>query len=249
MEDLQAIESPNLQAVIEKFSPFLYEVRKRIVITVIFFLATTVFGFIFYEQIIKLLIDLLSLNGVNIVFTSPFQFIDLAISCGAATGIILSFPVLLYQVMSFLRPALKKREYNLVVRLIPFSLFLFIFGFCFGALVMKWQIEIFLARSVSLGIGNVLDISRLLTTVILTAALMGLLFEFPIAVLLLLKIGVIKRSHLGKYRFYIYVASFIIAILLPPDSILADILLSLPLIVLFEITIIIDRISRRHIKE
>lgn len=239
-------EVPNeLQRIVERFTPFLDEVRRRLVITAFFFVSSTLFGFFFYEQIIRTLIKLLSLNDVNIVFTSPFQFINLAISCGAASGIVLSFPVLLYQILSFLRPALRKKEYNLIVRMIPFSLVLFVFGFAFGAMVMKWQIEIFVSRSVSLGIGNVLDISRLLTTVIWTAALMGVLFEFPIVLLVLLKFGIIKRQFLGRYRTYIYVLSFIIAIFLPPDSILADILLSLPLIILFELTLLIDRASRR----
>lgn len=245
MEKLQALEPPNLQAIVDKFSPFLYEVRKRIVVTFIFFIVSTIVGFLFYEQIIGVIIDLLSLGHVNIVFTSPFQFINLAISCGAATGIVLSFPLILYQIMAFLKPALRKKEYNIVVRLIPFSLILFVFGFLFGALVMKWQIDIFVDRSVSLGIGNVLDISRLLSTVIWTAAIMGLLFEFPIVLLGLLKMGLIKRGKLGQYRYYIYLLSFIIAIFLPPDSILADVLLSLPLIILFEITLLIDRAYRR----
>lgn len=248
VDTTQTSEQSELQAIIEKFTPFLNEVRKRVVVTAIFFVLSSLFGFFFYEQIIKGLIGILSLNEVNVVFTSPFQFINLAISCGAASGLILSFPVILYQIISFARPALRKTEYTLIVRLIPFSLVLFIAGFCFGALVMKWQIEIFIAHSVSLGIGNVLDISRLLTTVILTAALMGLLFEFPILLLILLRIGVIKRQLLGRYRLYIYVLSFIIAIFLPPDSVLADVLLSLPLIVLFEITMILDRFSRRKQK-
>jgi len=245
VETIQALEPPNIQSVIDKFTPFLFEVRKRIVITVIFFVLTTVFGFIFYEQIIGLIIDLLSLSDVNVVFTSPFQFINLAISCGVASGIVLSFPMVLYQILSFLKPALRKREYKVIVRLIPFSLLLFVFGFFFGTLVMKWQIEIFLSRSVSLGIGNVLDISRLLSTVIWTSAIMGLLFEFPIVLLALLKFGVVKRQTLGEYRYYIYLLSFIIAIFLPPDSILADIILSLPLIVLFEFTMLVDRAWRK----
>lgn len=246
MEHIKALEQPNIQSIIDKFTPFLYEVRKRVVVTAIFFVISTAFGFLFYEQIIKVLIDLMSLGGVNIVFTSPFQFINLAISCGVASGIILTLPLAFYQILSFLKPALQAKEYNLIVRLIPFALILFIFGFCFGALVMKWQIDIFLLRSVSLGIGNVLDISRLLTTVVWTAALMGLLFEFPIVLLILLKLHIIQRHTLGRYRYYIYLLSFIIAIFLPPDSILADILLSLPLIILFEVTLLIDRASRRR---
>lgn len=202
-------------------------------------------GFIFYEQIIKFLIDLLSLKGINIVFTSPFQFINLSISCGVATGLVVAFPVLIAQVLSFLRPALRWKEYKTVVRFLPFSIFLFLIGFTFGAIIMKWQIEIFLTRSVSLGIGNVLDISHLLSTVLITSALMGVGFQFPLILLLLMRMGIIDRRQLSKKRPWVYLGSFIFALLLPPDSILADILLTLPLIILFEFTLMLNHLLQR----
>jgi sec-independent protein translocase protein TatC len=114
---------------------------------------------------------------------------------------------------------------------------------------MKWQIEIFLTRSVSLGIGNILDISKLISTVLITSALMGIGFQFPVVLLALMRIGVIKHHHLSKQRLWVYLGSFIFAILLPPDSVLADILLTLPFIILFEIVLVINRIiERRHDK-
>lgn len=202
-------------------------------------------GFFFYEKIIKFLIDLLSLQGINIVFTSPFQFINLSISCGVATGLVVAFPFLVTQVLSFLRPALRKKEFRVVTRFLPFCLILFLIGFTFGALIMKWQIEIFLTRSVALGIGNVLDISRLLSIVLLTSALMGVGFQFPLVLLLLIKLGVIDRRQLAKKRAWVYLGSFIFALLLPPDSILADILLTLPLVILFELTLILSYFLKR----
>ena len=128
---------------------------------------------------------------------------------------------------------------------LPFSIILFLIGFTFGIVVMKWQIEIFLARSISLGIGNILDISKLLSTVLLTSALMGIGFQFPIVLLLLIRIGVINRQQLSKKRKWVYLGSFIFTIFLPPDSILADIFLSLPLIFLFELTLILSRSIKR----
>ena len=184
----------------------------------------------------------MSLKGVNIVFTSPFQFINLAISCGLASGLIFSFPLLIYQLMLFLKPALKPKEYKLIITFIPFSLILFIVGFLFGVYIMKWQVEIFLARAVSIGIGNILDISGLLSVVLLTATLMGIGFQFPIILLLLMKLGILTRAQLGNARKWVYLGSFIFAILLPPDSIIADVLLSLPLIALFEVTLLLSRL-------
>jgi sec-independent protein translocase protein TatC len=242
VENITSLESPQLKAAIDKYYPFLVEVRKRVVFTFIVFAATTIFGFFFYEKIIKFLIDILNLSEVNLVFTSPFQFINLAIATGIATGLIFSLPLIVFQILSFLKPALRKKEYRIVMSFLPFSFVLFILGFFFGALVMRWQIDIFVGKSVSIGIGNVLDISRLLTTVIITSALMGLSFQFPIVILLLLRMKVLKPKFFGKIRPFVYVGSLIFAVLLPPDSILADILLSLPLIILFEATLILNRI-------
>ena len=240
MENLATYKPPDLKIFLEDYRPFLLEVKKRVVRTLVVFTIATVAGFFLYEKIIKLLIALLSLKGINIVFTSPFQFINLAISCGFACGVIASFPLLVFQFVSFLKPALREKEYKIITLLLPFSFILFTLGFLFGGLIMKWQIEIFLDKSVSLGIGNILDISRLLTTVLLTSVLMGVSFQFPIVLLMLLRFGLIKMSSLRRMRPGIYLASFIFSMLLPPDSILADILLTLPLIILFELTLLLN---------
>ena len=244
MESIKPLEPSQLDAVIDRFSPFVKEVRRRLLFSVAVFVVTTLVGFIFYEKIIKFLIDILGLKGINIVFTSPFQFINLATSCGITVGLVFVSPLLVSQVMSFLKPALKKKEFRKIVGFLPFSIFLFLIGFTFGILIMKWQIQISLAKSISLGIGNILDISRLLTTVLLTSALMGLGFQFPIVLLLLMFIGVINRQQLGKLRPWVYLGSFIFAIVLPPDSVLADVLLALPFIFLFELTLLLNFFSQ-----
>jgi len=232
--------SPELATIINKYSPYLKEARKRIFTTLLIFAFATLFGFVFYEKIIKFLVGTLAIKGVNIVFTSPFQFINLAFACGAVTGIIVALPVSIFQILSFLKPALNRKEFLLITRLLPFCIALFFIGFAFGAIIMKWQIQIFLERSIALGIGNILDISHLLTTILLTSVLMGIGFQFPIVLLILMRLGIIKPNELGKKRLWVYLASFIFALLLPPDSILTDILLSLPLIILFELTLILN---------
>ena len=244
MEKTASLNQSDFKSPLDEYRPFLAEARKRLIFTLCVFGAATIAGFFLYEKIIKFLIDLLSLQGINIVFTSPFQFINLAISCGAAVGLIVSIPLVVFQVLSFLKPALKGKEYKTIIKLLPFSAILFSVGFIFGTLIMKWQIKLFLDKSIELGIGNILDISRLLTTVLITSTLMGIAFEFPLILLLLLRLGVIKRQQLGKIRKWVYIGSLMFAILLPADSILADILLSLPLIILFEVTLILNRLRR-----
>ena len=246
MENMKSSETSELNELISKYSPILTEIRKRILFTLSVFAVAMLVGFVFYERIIKFIIDILALRGVNIVFTSPFQFINLAISCGVATGLMFVFPLLIYQILSFLRPALRVKEFKMIVRFFPFSIALFLIGFSFGILIMKWQIQLFLTQSVSLGIGNILDISRLISTVLLICVFMGIAFQFPLIILLLTRIGIIKHSNLSKQRPWVYLGSFIFSILLPLDSILADVLLTLPLVILFELTLILNRIFGRR---
>lgn len=218
------------------------EVRKRLFFTISVFLIGMTVGFIYNDRIVKFLIDILSLNGINIVFTSPFQFINLAIATGVAVGLTFSFPLIIAQVLSFLRPALRPKEYKMVMGFLPFSIFLFLIGFVSGIFMMKWQVQIFLGRSVALGIGNILDISRLLTVVIITSALMGIAFQLPIILLVLMRIGVLKRKKVASLRPWVYLGSFIFAVLLPPDSVIFDVLATLPLVILFEVTLLLDKL-------
>ena len=221
------------------------EVKKRLFFTSSIFVIGTAGGFFYSQKIIKLLVSALSLEGVNIIFTSPFQFINLSISTGVTVGLITAFPLIILQFLSFLKPALRPKEYKITLAFLPFSIVLFIIGFVFGALIMRWQISIFLSQSVALGIGNMLDVTRLLSVVIITSTLMGLAFEFPIILLILMRMGIIKHKKLSELRPWIYLGSFLFAILLPADSILADILLALPLVFLFEFTLILNTITGR----
>jgi sec-independent protein translocase protein TatC len=77
---------------------------------------------------------------------------------------------------------------------------------------------------------------------------MGLAFQFPLITLLIARIGLIKSSQLSKNRHWAYFSTLFFAILLPLDSVLADFYLALPLVVLFEITLILIRISEKRKK-
>ncbi|OGH13608.1 MAG: hypothetical protein A2687_05600, partial [Candidatus Levybacteria bacterium RIFCSPHIGHO2_01_FULL_38_26] len=244
--NIKPSETSQLSESIRKYSPYLFEIRKRLLITMSFFGVSSIVGFVFYERIIRFIIDLLSLNDVNIVFTSPFQFINLAINSGIATGLTLTFPLLIYQILSFLKPALKKFEYKMLVKFMPFCIILFLSGFSFGIYVMKWQIQLFLAKSVSLGIGNILDINHLLNTVLFISVLMGIAFQFPIIIIFLTRLGIVTRNQLSKKRRWVYLGSLIFVILLPLDSILADFLLVFPLVVLFELTLVLARLYEKR---
>lgn len=231
-----------MEKTVNRYFPFLLEVRKRILFTFSVFLIASILGFFYYENIIRLVIRLIHFEGVNIVFTSPFQFINLAISSALLVGTIVSFPVIILQTLSFLKPALKPKEFKLIISLLPLSLILFAFGFIFGFFIMRYVINLFYVKSLELDIGNLLDISKLLSQILITSSLMGIAFQYPIVMTVLMKFGVIKHQTLEKQRPFAYLLALLFAAILPPTDILSLALLTLPLAVLFETTLILNKI-------
>lgn len=234
-------QSDEISDLISKYSPFFKEIKKRFIVTLVVFVLALITGFVFYENIIKLIVNLLRLDGVNIVFTSPFQFLSLAMTSSMLVAIITILPLIIFQVMSFLKPALKKNEFRIIMTFIPFSTLLFACGFGFGLLIMRYIIEMFYQKSLELNIGNFLDISNLLSQVLITSALMGLAFQFPILLTILIRLEIISYKFLENYRLWAYVLSLLFAAFLPPTDLLSLFLLCLPLIMLFEATIIINK--------
>lgn len=222
--------------------PFIMEIRKRLLFSASLFIVASVVGFLFYQDIISLILNFFSLQGVNIVFTTPFQFFSLAINCAILVGVIITLPIFIHQFLSFLKPALEPREYTKIVVIMPFAFILFLCGFIYGVLMMKYLLQIFYEISVTLNIGNVLDIESLLSKIITTGLLMGMAFLFPIAMTILMQLGLVKYQIFVKQRPLAYLVALIFVIFLPPPDLLSDVVLIAPLVILFEITLILNRV-------
>ena len=236
-----------VQENINRYFPLLSEVRKRLLFVASIFILSGVIGFFYYEKIIVFIIKLLDLGGVNIVFTSPFQFLNLAISSSLSIGLIVTIPLLIYQLLIFLKPALKVKEYRSVMTLLPVSIVLFIGGFAFGFLMMKYVVTIFFTKSIELNIGNMLDISKLLSQILVTSSFMGLAFQFPIVMSLLMDFKIVSYKIFTSQRPIAYMIALMFAAIMPPTDILSLALLTLPLILLFEFILLLNKVFRKGV--
>jgi sec-independent protein translocase protein TatC len=232
----------NIDRVVNKYYPYFLEIRKRIFLVVAVFLVGGFIGFFFYEKFILLISDLLQVPGVNIVVTSPFQFLNLALNASLIFGFVLAFPLIIAQVLGFLRPALTDDEYKKIIALIPIGFILFIIGFAYGAVMMRYVVFLFYEKSVELDIGNILDISMLLSKILITSTLMGIAFQFPIVLTILMRLRIVRFSDIQKQRALAWTASIFFAAFLPPTDLLSLALLTLPLVFLFETTLILNKV-------
>lgn len=227
---------------VSKFFPYIAEIRRGLIFTVLLFAVAAGVGFIFFEKIIGLILGIFDFKGINIVFTNPFQFFSLALNCGIMIGTIVIIPVLIYEILKFLKPALLPREYKLLASILPLALILFVFGFVYGVAMMKYVVQIFYQSSLKLGIGNVLDVESFLSNVLITGVLMGVAFLFPIIMTVLMQLKLVKHNLFVKQRPIAYIVGIIFVMLLPPPDLISDIILFTPLLILFELTLILNRL-------
>lgn len=232
----------SLPSHLSKYLPYLLEIRKRLLFVISLFVVGSIVGFIYYQRIITFILNFFSLKGVNIVFTTPFQFFTLALNSGLVVGVVVVIPVLIYQLLSFLKPALRPKEYRLLVAILPLALILFIGGFIYGVAMMKYVVQIFYQTSVKLQIGNVLDVESFLSKVLITGLLMGVAFLFPIAMTILMQLKLAKHKTFVHQRPIAYIIGIAFVILLPPPDLMSDVILFAPLVILFELTLILNRV-------
>lgn len=229
---------------IGKFLPFLEELRHRLFIGMILFAVCFVIGFMSAGIILKKTIDLIDFKEVFLVTSSPFQFIQVAMDLGLFLAILVTAPYVVYSLYVFILPALTKNEKKTLLKLVPVSLCLFICGFFYGFFVLYYSLGILASLNTSLGIANFWNISQFLSEMLVTAVLLGLVFEFPIVLTLLIKFGVITSTTLKDKRRIAYALLLSLAVLLPPTDPISLLAMVLPLWLLYEATIVLNTKTR-----
>ncbi len=229
------------QSLLDKYSPYLSEILSKLRLVVIVFVVGGVLGFIYYQNILTGLMGFFKLEGINLVLTSPYQFIDLAVQTGLVTGTALVFPLFFYQSLGFIKPALKHTEYSLVVKLLPLAMILFVIGFCFGVWVLQFVIAIFHDTSSQLAVDNIWDISGFFSQILLTGISLAGVFQLPIVITLLIRLNILSHAQISKKRRIIYAIIVVIAALLPPTDIISLSLLAIVPLFLFESALLLNR--------
>ena len=224
-----------------QYMPYFIEFRKKLISVVIAFFIGLIIGLLFSKNILLFFLKLFNFSGVNLVMTSPTQIIDLSIFTGLYCGLLLALPVLAYQLLAFLKPALKAQEYRLIISYLPIGIILFIGGTIFGVWITQLIIYLFSSFSSGFSVNNIWDIQRMFSFTIMTAFLTGLIFQMPLVMTCLIRLKIVKRQYLVSKRQYVYAILLILVVLLPPTDILSSVIITIPLLLLYEIALLLNR--------
>ncbi|MES3031701.1 MAG: twin-arginine translocase subunit TatC [Patescibacteria group bacterium] len=230
----------NFHENIGKFLPFLEDLRDRLYRGVILFGVSFLGGFLSAGLILKKLLNFVQIDQVIIVTSSPFQFFEVAMDIGFFLAIMVSVPYIIYSFYVFIIPALTRREKIKLLKSIPLSIGLFIAGFFYGFFILFYALETLASVNISLGIANFWNISQFLSQMLITSALLGLIFEFPLLLTLLIKLGIIRLQTLKNSRRIAYFIILCLTSLLPPTDGISLIAMALPLVLLYEVVILLN---------
>jgi sec-independent protein translocase protein TatC len=226
------------------YKPYISEITSKLRSIFILFVIASVLGFIYYQKILSFFIGLFHFEGINLVLTSPYQFLDLSIQTALITGIVVTSPLFLFHLIQFIKPALQPHEFKLIVRLLPLAAVLFVAGFAFGVWVIQFVITLFTETTTQLAVSNIWDVSNFFSQLLITGISLALVFQMPIVITTLLRLKVLTHKAISSKRRIVYVAIFILAALLPPTDIISLLLLAIVPLFLFESALLFNQPTR-----
>lgn len=233
--------------------PVILEIRKKMIYFLICFFTFTIFSFQIADLPIEKTKNDLLPEGAQIVYISPIEVIMLKIKIALILASILMIPILAYCTLKII---LKKQIIKNIpisrlwsIVLVLTSIFMFLLGASYAYFILlPLFIKYLYIDAVSSGAIATYSIFNFVSFVFLATIIFGLIFELPIVLTFLTRSGLIKLYDFINYRKHIYILFLVSGALVTPPDVISQIMISLPLILFFEITLIFLRIVEKPTK-
>ncbi len=213
----------------------LSELRRRIIFILISVAVTSAGAYYFIDEILDFVTQA---GGIeDFVFISPTEAFFVIIKLSLLTGLMGAMPFIFYQVWKYIGIALKKKERKYLIYFGPLSYLLFLIGAAFAFRgVLPLGIKFLLSFSKQ-NITPMITLNAYVSFLGKMITAFGLMFELPVVILFLSKIGVVTPKTLKKGRKYAIVVIFVLAAFLTPPDVISQIMLAVPVLVMYEISI------------
>jgi sec-independent protein translocase protein TatC len=183
----------------------------------------------------------------KIIFTAPTEAVVLSFKIAVAGGVICASPLIFQQIWGFISPGLYKKERAVILAAAFASTVCFLAGITFSYFLLPYVLQ-FLTGFAEGQIEPYFKVNEYFSFLIRMCFAFGIAFELPVLAFILTKMGVISHRFLIRYFRYAIVAIFIAAAILTPPDILSQVLLALPLLILYALSILISFLSGKKEK-
>ncbi|MEO8003796.1 MAG: twin-arginine translocase subunit TatC [Betaproteobacteria bacterium] len=231
-------------AELDSFMSHLIELRDRllrcVIALVLVFIGLFPWARDLYALLAQPMIASLPAGGQLIAteVTAPF-FVPVKVTMMAA--VVIALPYLLYQIWAFVAPGLYAHERKLVVPLVITSTILFIAGMAFAYFLVFPVVFHFMVSVAPQGVAVMTDIGKYVDFVLTLFLAFGVTFEVPVAVVILVRMGMVSITTLKEIRPYVIVGAFVIGAIFTPPDVVSQVMLALPLWILYEIGIFVSQ--------
>jgi len=234
----------------QEISEHLQELRLRLFYSFLAVAIAFILLFPFSKKILLFLQKPLPKSLVGkLIFLSPGDALIVSMKVTLLAAIILSSPFWIYQFWKYIEPALYEHEKRLIIPAFFITLILFLLGVSFSYFViLPFSLKFLLSFAGDM-LTPQITINNYISFVIQMILAFGIIFLLPVVSYLLGKLGIITSEVLKYYRKYAIIIIFLIAAILTPPDIFSQIMLALPLLVLYEISIIILKIMEKRSKK
>ncbi|MDQ0216482.1 sec-independent protein translocase protein TatC [Oikeobacillus pervagus] len=226
------------------------ELRKRLMIVVVFFFIAIIGSLFLAEPIIRYL---QSADEAKELTMNAFRMTDplkIYFQMAFVLAFIITSPVILYQLWAFISPGLYEKERKVTLSYIPISVFLFLGGLSFSYFILfPFVVRFMMNMSEKLDIQQVIGINEYFQFLFQITIPFGFLFQMPVVMLFLTRLGIITPMFLAKIRKYAYFTLLVIAALITPPDVMSHMMVTIPLCILYEISIWISKIGYRKVIE
>jgi sec-independent protein translocase protein TatC len=232
----------------DTFISHLVELRDRllrsILAVIVVFLCLFPWARDLYAILAKPLIAALPVGG-QMIATDVVGVFLVPVKVAFLVAFVIALPYVLYQVWAFVAPGLYMHEKRLVGPLVVASSALFVIGMSFAYFLVFPVVFRFMASIAPEGVAWMTDIDKYLSFVLTTFVAFGVTFEVPVAVIVLVRVGVVSVDKLKEIRPYVIVGAFIIGAIFTPPDVISQVMLALPLWFLYELGILAARFVGR----
>lgn len=217
----------------------LEELRQRIIKTLLAFIVFLIATFIFVKDIYDWLVR--DLDG-KLAILGPSDILWVYMILSGVFAIAATIPVAAYQTWRFVMPALTKEERKVTLSFIPGLFLLFMMGISFGYFVLFPNVLGFLMKLSAGQFETVFTADKYFRFMISLSLPFGFLFEMPLVVMFLTRLGILNPMRLAKARKLSYFSLAVVSILITPPDPISDILVIVPLLLLYEVSVTISKI-------
>ncbi|MBV7508059.1 twin-arginine translocase subunit TatC [Bacillus sp. sid0103] len=223
----------------------LEELRKRIIITALAFIVFFIVGFIYVDDIYRWFV-----GNTKLMVLGPSDIMWIYFMLATVVAVAGTIPVLALQIWLFVRPALRPVERRITLSYVPALFFLFIIGLAFGYFVIFPMVLEFLVNMGKDMFVTNFTAERYFSFIMNMTLPFGVLFELPVVVMFLTSLGIINPFVLSKIRKYAYFVLIIIAVVITPPDFMSDFVVTVPLLLLYEISINLSKfVYRKRLKK